>query len=141
MAFTLRPIKQLTVKGNGAAELSAADETDKLVIYDESASENKYIQVGNLLSNAMQDFSDVYVMDSTNAGSYTFADSSAAGLLIEAEQLADALRFMDHQSQGIKLQADVAEDIVRITALDASSSQKGVASFNATHFAVASSAC
>ncbi len=140
MAFTLLPIKQLTVKGNGAAELSAADETDKLVIYDESASENKYIQVGNLLSNAMQDFSDVYVMDSTNAGSYTFADSSAAGLLIEAEQLADALRFMDHQSQGIKLQADVAEDIVRITALDASSSQKGVASFNATHFAVASGA-
>jgi hypothetical protein len=140
MAFTLLPIKQLTVKGNGAAELSAADETDKLVIYDESASENKYIQVGNLLSNAMQDFSDVYVMDSTNAASYSFSDSSAAGLLIEADQLADALRFMDHQSQGIKLQADTAEDIIRITALDASSSQKGVASFNATQFSVTAGA-
>ena len=140
MAFTLLPIKQLTVKGNGAAELSSADTADKLVIYDESESENKYIQVGNLLSNAMQDFSDVYVMDSTNAGSYSFSDSSAAGLLIEAEQLADALRFMDHQSQGIKLQADTAEDIIRITALDASASQKGVASFSATHFAVASGA-
>lgn len=140
MAFTLLPIKQLTVKGNGAAELSAADETDKLVIYDESASENKYIQVGNLLSNAMQDFADVYVMDSTNAASYSFSDSSAAGLLIEADQLADALRFMDHQSQGIKLQADTAEDIIRITALDASDSQKGVASFSATHFSVSSGA-
>ena len=139
--YTQLPIKQITVDGNNADQLLTADNADRLIIKDTSASINKFITVQNLLaSGANAAFSTIKIKDNSNMASHSWGDASQLGISVIADSNIDTLEIYEDSAQGVKLQADATDDAIKISMENASATQKGVASFNTNHFTVSSGA-